>query len=98
MINMNSVGALNLLIREGKIKNFIMLSHAMHKGQIVAIANQIYENYKSNGTRVILIAGPSASGKSNYFIRSVNQFSNFCNNLINPITNLGFETNNSFSG
>ena len=67
MINMNSVGALNLIIRENKIKNFIMLSHAMHKGQIVTIANQIYESYKKNGTKVVLIAGPSASGKSIIF-------------------------------
>lgn len=67
MVGVECVGQLNELIRNDKIKHFMMLNQARHDQKIVAIANQVYTNFLENGTKLILIAGPSASGKSNFF-------------------------------
>lgn len=59
-----SVGALNDAIQDGHIDEVILVSEALHEMQISKIADQIYEN--RDRVSVILIAGPSSSGKTTF--------------------------------
>ncbi len=59
-----SVGALNDAIQSGHIDEVILVSEALHEMQISKIADQIQERRDKVG--VILIAGPSSSGKTTF--------------------------------
>ncbi len=63
-LGIQSVGALNDGIKNGRVNEIILVSEALHAQQISRIANDIR---KKKGTlRVILIAGPSSSGKTTF--------------------------------
>lgn len=62
LLDIDSVGALNDAIADGRINEVIQVSEALHTLNISRIAEQIYE--KRGETRVVLIAGPSSSGKT----------------------------------
>lgn len=63
-LGIQSVGALNDAIKQGRINEVILVSEALHSQQISRIANAIREN--RDRIRVILIAGPSSSGKTTF--------------------------------
>lgn len=62
MINVTNAASLNVNISSGKYDELIRLSEVYYNNQLVEVANRIYEN--KNNIRVILIAGPSSSGKT----------------------------------
>ena len=64
VLNMSCVGLLNQLIIEGNIKEFIQVSEALHDKKIANIADRISE--RRDVLRLILIAGPSSSGKTTF--------------------------------
>lgn len=49
-------------IKEGRTRDIILLSEALHEKKIAEIADDI----KSGGKRIVLIAGPSSSGKTTF--------------------------------
>lgn len=53
---------MNRAIKNGESKDIILLSEALHERKIVEIAREI----KTRGKRIILIAGPSSSGKTTF--------------------------------
>lgn len=57
-----SIGALNRINQEGRIQEFIMIAEALQNKKLSQIADTIAE--KSDRVRVVLIAGPSSSGKT----------------------------------
>ena len=59
-----SVGALNDAIQMGHIDEVVLVSEALHEMQISNIADQIQERLDRVG--VVLIAGPSSSGKTTF--------------------------------
>jgi uridine kinase len=61
-LGISSVGAMNDAIVAGMSRKVVLVSEALHERQITEIAARIYE--KRDTTRVVLIAGPSASGKT----------------------------------
>jgi uridine kinase len=63
-LDIASVGALNDAILAGKINEVILVSEALHERYISEIASDITEQH--DGTRIILIAGPSSSGKTTF--------------------------------
>jgi uridine kinase len=67
-LGISSVGALNDSILAGRIHEIILVSEALHEENVADIAEQItvrYEQSDSNKkVRIILIAGPSSSGKT----------------------------------
>jgi uridine kinase len=63
-LGIHSVGALNDGIKEGRINEVILVSEALHAQQISRIANAIRK--QKDQVRVILIAGPSSSGKTTF--------------------------------
>lgn len=63
-LGIDSVGALNESIDAGHIREIILVSEALHNLQIIDISQQIAEH--SEEARIILIAGPSSSGKTTF--------------------------------
>ena len=53
---------LNRMIEEGKSKDLVLLSEALHEKKISDIADEI----DKQGRRIVLIAGPSSSGKTTF--------------------------------
>lgn len=63
-LGIDSVGALNETISSGKIQEAILISEALHEQHISNIATRIAD--KSQNIRIVLIAGPSSSGKTTF--------------------------------
>ena len=63
ILDMETVHRLNDAVKEDKIKDVIMLEEALHEKKIANIADKIAENKK---IKMILIAGPSSSGKTTF--------------------------------
>ena len=63
-LGIDSVGALNDAITASKIRKIILVSEALHEQHIAELAWRIEEH--SNELDVILIAGPSSSGKTTF--------------------------------
>jgi uridine kinase len=66
-LGLQSVTHINKAISDSKTKSIIQLSEALHDHQVVTIASSIVLN-PSNTTRprLVLIAGPSSSGKTTF--------------------------------
>ena len=64
VLNVNSVGKLNQIIESKKILDFIRVSEALHDKKIAEIADKI--NSRLGKVKVVLIAGPSSSGKTTF--------------------------------
>ena len=62
LLGIDSVGALNDAVQDGRIQEVTMVSEALHSQHIAEIASQIVA--RKDETRVIMIAGPSSSGKT----------------------------------
>lgn len=63
VLNTNTLYKLNKKIKEGKEKEIILLAEALHEKKISDIADKIV---KRKGVKVVLIAGPSSSGKTTF--------------------------------
>ena len=67
-LGISSVGALNDSILAGRIHEIILVSEALHEEHVADIAEQITARTNSSDphtqVRIILIAGPSSSGKT----------------------------------
>lgn len=63
ILNIDTVYKLNKKIREGKEKEIILLAEALHEKKISDIADEIV---KRKGIKMVLIAGPSSSGKTTF--------------------------------
>ena len=63
ILNINTVYKLNKEIKEGKEKELILLAEALHEKKISDIADNIV---KRKDIKLVLIAGPSSSGKTTF--------------------------------
>lgn len=63
LLDISTIYKLNNIIKDGKSDNLILLSEALHEKKIAEIANQIS---KRNNVKMVLIAGPSSSGKTTF--------------------------------
>lgn len=63
-LGIQSVGALDDAIQAGRSREIILVSEALQEQHIASIASQIAE--KRGKARIILIAGPSSSGKTTF--------------------------------
>lgn len=63
-LGINNVAALNDSIAAGRIREVILISEALHEQRIAEIAKQISENIER--IQVVLISGPSSSGKTTF--------------------------------
>ncbi|MBR5323912.1 MAG: nucleoside kinase [Muribaculaceae bacterium] len=64
---LSNIGDLNEAITNGHAPVLIKVMEALHEKQIAKIADDIAQRFKLNGSsRVVLIAGPSSSGKTTF--------------------------------
>ena len=63
ILNINTVYKLNDAVKEKRIKDVIMIDEALHEKNIANIADKIAKDKK---IKMILIAGPSSSGKTTF--------------------------------
>ena len=64
LLGVDSVSALNEAIAKGRIREIILVSEALHEQRIAQIADLI-DRYR-NEVQLVLIAGPSAAGKTTF--------------------------------
>lgn len=63
VLNIETLTKLNKAIRNGKAKDIVMLDEALHEKKISRIADSIAEK---KDVKMVLIAGPSSSGKTTF--------------------------------
>ena len=66
-LGVQNIGSLNRLVIDGGITDLIRVSEGFHEKRIVEIAGQIVHN--RDRVRIVLIAGPSSSGKTTFLKR-----------------------------
>lgn len=81
-LGMNYVGDLNLAIQKGYTSEVVKVAEAMQEKQIARIASEIATRYKE-GVRMVLISGPSSSGKTTLCKRLEIQL---LTNLLHPVS------------
>ncbi len=64
IIRVGDVGELNRAIHDGHAPLLINVVEALHNKHFIQIADEITRRYHEGGARVVLIAGPSSSGKT----------------------------------
>jgi len=64
ILDVADVGALNEKVIDGDIKDIVLVSEALHEKKLAYIADKIYEN--RDKIKLVLIAGPSSSGKTTF--------------------------------
>lgn len=62
-LNVHTLYKLNKIVDENRIKDYILLDEALHEKKMAQIADDIVKRGK---VKVILIAGPSSSGKTTF--------------------------------
>jgi uridine kinase len=63
-LGIDNVGSLNAAIEAGRSREVILVSEALHEQNIVDISRRIAED--RDRTRIVLISGPSSSGKTTF--------------------------------
>ena len=64
VIKISNVGELNMAVRNRQTADLINVAEAMHGKLLGKIADEIAHRHEQEGTSVVLIAGPSSSGKT----------------------------------
>ena len=80
-VGLDNVGDLNLAIEKGRSQDIILVSEEMQEKQVAKIAEKIADGYKE-GIRIVLISGPSSSGKTTFCKRLQVQLTT---NLLHPV-------------
>lgn len=62
LLDVDTVGDLNVQITKGNIKDIILVQEALQEGRIARLAEKIAES----GKKIVMIAGPSSSGKTTF--------------------------------
>ncbi len=65
-LGVEDFGHLNQIVRQDRIQELILVSEALHEQQIAQIAHSIYDGHHQHGLQLVLIAGPSSSGKTTF--------------------------------
>jgi uridine kinase len=65
-MGVEDIGQLNRLVRENRIHELILVAEALHEGQVARIAGEIRREHVERGVQLVLIAGPSSSGKTTF--------------------------------
>ncbi len=81
IIGVRNVGELNEAVEKGDSPMLINVAEALHNKYIAAIADEITHRYHEGGARIVLIAGPSSSGKTTFTKRLAIQL---MTNLLRP--------------
>lgn len=64
ILGVQDAGSLNQVISSGHVSDFIKIAEALHEKRIAQFADEITKDY--GRVKIVLIAGPSASGKTTF--------------------------------
>ncbi len=64
IIGVSSIATINKQIQQGGASELIKISEALHERKVIQIADQIYS--RRDKVRIVLISGPSSSGKTTF--------------------------------
>ena len=64
MMGIPTVGQLNAKTLQGDTSEYIKIAEAVHERQFASVADRIAEANRTRGIKVVLISGPSSSGKT----------------------------------
>ncbi len=90
ILGVNTVGRLNAIIAEGNFDRFVQTSEALHEKKLARIADQIAEHRER--IKVVLVAGPSSSGKTTFAKRLSTQL------IVNGLEPITIGTDDYFVG
>ena len=88
VLNVTNISHLNAAAKNGKAERLIKVSEALHEKKIAQIADKIAE--KKDEIKIVLISGPSSSGKTTFSKRLAIQL------LVNGICPLNLSLDNYF--
>lgn len=66
IIGVNTVGEMNTAVESGHSPMLINVAEALHNNRIATIADTITDRFRSGEAKIILVAGPSSSGKTTF--------------------------------
>lgn len=81
IVGVTNVGELNDAVAAGKSADLINVAEALHNNRINAITDQIVGRFRDGGAKIVLVAGPSSSGKTTFTKRLAIQL---MTNLVRP--------------
>ncbi len=64
IVGVSTVGELNEYVDSRRAADLINVSEALHEKALARISDDITRRYREGGARIVLIAGPSSSGKT----------------------------------
>ncbi|MBN2305719.1 MAG: nucleoside kinase [Anaerolineae bacterium] len=64
-LGVEDIGHLNRAIENGRARELVLVNEALHEQHIAQIASQVADRHR-DGLRLVLIAGPSSSGKTSF--------------------------------
>ncbi len=64
IVGVSNIGQLNQRIAAGETSDLIKIAESFHEKKLASIADTIYEANLLKGTRIVLMSGPSSSGKT----------------------------------
>lgn len=65
-MGIEDIGSLNRHVRKDKVQELVLVAEALHEQQVALCATQIAVKHEQHGARVVMIAGPSSSGKTTF--------------------------------
>lgn len=82
IVGVSNVGQLNKVVKTRRAPELINVAEALHEKSISRISEEISRRYAEGGARIVLIAGPSSSGKTTTTKRLAIQL---MTNLLKPV-------------
>mgnify|MGYP001041217493 CR=1 FL=1 len=82
IVGLSNIGDLNQVVENRQATDLIKVAEALHEKKISKIADDITRRYHEEGTRIVLISGPSSSGKTTFSKRLSIQL---MTNLLKPV-------------
>lgn len=64
IVGVSNVGELNEMVQRRRAPDLINVSEALHEKSIARISDEITARHRAGGARIVLISGPSSSGKT----------------------------------
>lgn len=66
LLSVQDIGQLNQAIRGARARELILVAEALHEQRIAQIAGEVRRRREEGGINLVLIAGPSSSGKTTF--------------------------------
>lgn len=66
IVGVSNVGEMNRRVEQGDARSLINVAEALHSNKIARLADEITRRFDEGDCRIVLVAGPSSSGKTTF--------------------------------